>query len=894
MTDRWRRLEALLDEALDLGPGERDAWLERQDPELREELSALLAAHDQADSFLEMPAAEAAADLVVEEAEEDLSGQVIGPYRLLGELGQGGMGTVYLARRDDVDKDVALKLLPREYSSESTVRRFLAERRVLARLEHPHIARLLDAGLTSAGLPYFAMERVDGERIDEWCRARSLDVPARLRLFTDVCRAVEHAHRNAVIHRDLKPSNVLVDRSGQVKLLDFGIAKVLEEGDAESDATGTHFLTPQYASPEQYRGEAVDTATDVYSLGVLLYGLLTGRPPFDVASKSLFEAGKLVLETDAPAPSTAADDRHRARLRGDLDSIVLEAMRKEPARRYSSVAALREDVERHLAGEPVRARGDSLGYRTGRFLRRNWIAVGAAAALLVAAAGAGVYHTRQVAEERDRAQLEAAKAGRVTDFLLDLLTATDPDVAAGEDFTATELLDRGAEEIHAQLDEEPEVKATILDTLGEVFRKRGDFDRARPLLEESLAMRREIHGEKHVDVVESLIHLSNLHADQTLWPQAAEMAQQAYDLSAEIRGADHPETVFRLHNLGIFVLRTGDLARAEEILQRSLRERRSLLGENHSGTAHAYGVVANLLRDQARYDEAADMYARAKEVTRNVYGEEHPRYASVVNNLSRLRHRQGRWQEAEEGYREALRVREIVYGKDNPLIEPSLGSLASLLTQMERYEEADSLHRVVMEITRKNFGESERLAIAYRSVGRMQLDVGDVSAAESLLVRAIEMMETAIGKEHVEWGRCAEELAQLRRRQGRPEEAAALFQASIDAHRSTLPEDHPWIAGIHIDLAGVLRELGQGEVARENLAAARRILEAEDDDDRAHRLSVAGLLTEEARLYAAEGRRAEAAAALDRVIEALEADLPPGHSRLAAIREERRALDQAG
>jgi serine/threonine-protein kinase len=365
-------VERILDLALELAPEERAALLDGAcagDPELRAEVEAILAGAD-APVFFESPAI-AFADPLLESEPEALDGAVVGPYRLIRELGHGGMGIVYLAERADgqFEQRVALKLIRRGMDSDEILRRFIAERQVLARLSHAHIARLLDGGVTAEGQPWFAMEYVAGLPLDRSCEERGLDITERLALFGKVCEAVQYAHRNLVVHRDLKPSNILVTAAGDIKLLDFGIAKALSTDPADETVTRAEqrLMTPEYAAPEQLRGELVTTATDVYALGAILYLLLTGRSAHQLAGRTPTERERVICEVEPELPSLAVRgtprDRLRRRLAGDLDTIVLKALRKEPSRRYASVDAMIEDLDRHRTGLPVRARPDSVTYR---------------------------------------------------------------------------------------------------------------------------------------------------------------------------------------------------------------------------------------------------------------------------------------------------------------------------------------------------------------------------------------------------------------------------------------------------------------------------------------------------------------------------------------------------
>ena len=515
--DRWQQVKALFEAAQKRDPAMRDAFLNKRcagDPDLLEEVRSLLQAHE-----AEGPV-ERAMDRMNTSLHQRPSGSFegwrIGPYKLVDELGHGGMGRVFLAERADgqFDQEVALKLLSIAFPAPEATERFLAERQILATLRHPHIARLLDGGVTEGGQPYFVMERIEGRRIDTYCDAHQLSVRERLRLVLDVCDAVQYAHQKLVVHRDLKPANILVTEEGQVKLLDFGIAKLLdpEAMRIQTDPatrTGQHPMTPDYASPEQVRGADVTTASDVYQLGIVLYELLTGRRPYSVEDQTPSEVERIICEEE-PAPPSAAVNRPddvsrtgsspaelRKTLRGDLDTIVMKALRKEPDRRYDSAEQLAGDLRRFLGGHPVSAHPDRWTYRAGKFVRRHRGGVAAAAVIVLLLIGYGVtitWHSQRTQAALDRAQREAQQSEQVTDFLVGLFERAEPYQAAGpaarlgDTLTTRELLDQGAARARRELSDQPEVQATMMHTLGRIYRQRGHHDEAASLLDDALAV----------------------------------------------------------------------------------------------------------------------------------------------------------------------------------------------------------------------------------------------------------------------------------------------------------------------------------------------------------------------------------------------------------------------
>ncbi|MGH2609391.1 MAG: serine/threonine-protein kinase, partial [Tepidiformaceae bacterium] len=504
--DRVRRIQELFSQALEREPAERASFLallRSQEPKLADEVESLLAADLEVDSFLERPPGDVLA--VLEKLQPGLKpGDRIDRYAILRLLGRGGMGRVYLAERADAqyEKQVAIKVVPPGLDTEEILKRFRRERQILANLEHPNIASLLDGGTTSDGRPYLVLEYVEGEPIHRYCDRGRVPIDGRLRLFRTVCAAVQYAHQNLVVHRDLKPSNILVTAAGVPKLLDFGIAKILESGDDSGSTTATRTglrpMSPEYASPEQVRGGAITTATDVYSLGLVLYELLTGRRAQALESLSLAELERAVLEREPERPSIAvgrsqaharsaarataeavaaarasSPEGLRRKLIGDLDTIVMNALQKEAERRYTSVEALSQDIQRHLDGFPVRAHPETLSYRTAKFVRRHTVGV-AAGALLTLTLAAGMtgilWQARRAAQERDRARTEAQKAETIAGFLTDLFRASDPNAALGDTVSVQFILERGHSRISTTLKDQPEVRATMLTVLGSVYR----------------------------------------------------------------------------------------------------------------------------------------------------------------------------------------------------------------------------------------------------------------------------------------------------------------------------------------------------------------------------------------------------------------------------------------
>ncbi len=564
--ERWTRLSAILDQLLDVPPDERAsrlAGIDEEDAALGQELRALLAL-GASHGLLDRPYAHGLATMFEEAASEGAPElELVGPWRLVRELGRGGMGVVYLAERADgqYEQQSALKLIKRGLDTEEVVARFRRERQILARLRHPAIAQLLDGGVAADGRPYFAMEYVEGRPITEFCDQRRLTIDERLGLFLRVCDAVQHAHRSLVVHRDLKPSNILVTDDGALKLLDFGIAKLLG-GEETSDATewtrlGRLAMTPGYAAPEQVRGEPVTTATDVYAMGVVLYELLSGRRPYRLPGGLAAEAERILLEAAPARPSVVveaeveegtprADERARARssspaglrrrLKGDVDAITLTALRKEPERRYPTVQALADDLRRHLSGQPVSARPESRSYRVGKFAHRNRVGV-AATLIVVLALVCGLVATAWQGRQRAR---ETRKAQEIKDFVLEILGALAPERARGGEVDVRKLLDGAARRVETELAKQPLLQAELETILADLYHKLGAHEQALPLVVRGLVTRRALLGPLHPEVGTSL----RLESAVLTGSDRLDEAQEAIATALEIhRQSPGPESV---------------------------------------------------------------------------------------------------------------------------------------------------------------------------------------------------------------------------------------------------------------------------------------------------------------------------------------------------------------
>jgi len=686
------------------------------------------------------------------------SGARVGVYQVVRRIGVGGMGSVYEAARADEEyqKRVAIKFLHRYSDDDGLRRRFRAERQILANLNHPNIASLLDGGVTPDGQPYIVMEYVEGEPISRWADQRRLSVRQRLLLFLQVCRAVQYAHQGLVVHRDLKPGNILVTSDGQVKLLDFGIAKLLatDEGFEASPATAadTRAFTPDYASPEQVLGHPVGTPSDVYSLGVVLFELLTGSRPFDLRGKSAIEAERLLSEATPSKPSAVLNEarldalgerstrRGRARLEGDLDAIVLMALRKEPERRYGSVEHLARDIGHYLDGLPVTARPESFGYRLRKLVRRHRAeaaALGLAGLFLIG----GLIATTLKAREAER---ERALATEVKGFLTTMLVAANP-ASLGRDVTMRAVLDTAAVRADT-LRQRPELEADIRGIIGGTYLGLGEFAAAEGQFLAALAARQRMVPDDPRETALAVVQLATAVELQGRYGEADSMHRVAlaiYPLDRDegLAAANHADSRGRI------LLRLGNLGEAEPLLARALELYQRHAAGNDSVLAYAYanlGVAAGELGQDVR---AESLLVLAVETARRAHGEVHPLVAAVLSPLASIRERTATFELADSTFRATLDMRRQLLGTEHPEYAWTLYSYADFLLRATRDSEAAFHAREVIALRHRSLGEAHPLVAASMGVLGRALDRLDSLAAgerwlrESLALRRAHLPE---------------------------------------------------------------------------------------------------------------------------------------------------------
>ncbi len=787
-----KSVEDLFEEAIDLTASERDVFLHRHcshDPQTRDAVSKLLSAADQAENYFGDLGERLGLRSVLEGDLELPRDRMIGPYRLIRLIGRGGMAAVYLAERDDdqFEQQVALKILPVGFGEEMTRERFLVERQILARLAHPHIARLLDGGVSGAGTPYFAMEYVDGLPIDDHCNELRLGVDARLDLFDQVTEAVAYAHRNLIVHRDLKPANVLVNSAGAVKLVDFGIAKLLEPISEHSQLTkpGGRPLTLLYASPESIRGEPITTATDVYSLGVLLYELLTGRPPF--VGRDEGDVRHKILDGSLTPPSKAEPLSGRSEvsveiasneLRGDLDTIVLTALRTDPESRYQSVAEFSADLERYRTHQPILARPPSVSYRLRKFVRRRRGAVFAGGAVLVLLATIAIMTTRFAITTQRQAALIAKErdtAVQIRDFLVGTFASSNPNETAGETVTARELLDQGVDRIDADLIDQPKLRAVMLTTFGDVYDSLSLYSRARTQYEKALIATEEVSGDASAAYADALVKLAGITDRMGEYEQTLDLASRGIRLSRAL--GDELAVADNLYLQGLSLQRLGKTQEAE-----------------------------------APHREALEIWRR------HVDGP-HPEIAANLAALAYVHQSNDELEKAAELSRQALAMRRLLLGDEHlDLIESLYGS-GVIARQQGRLESARELYQEALDIANKlNPGGSADSAFLYNGLGLVFRDQDDMESAVEHFRLSAESWEAFLDSEHPNVGFALANLGEALIEMGQADQAVATLQRSLSIMAAAIP-DHPAKFGVMINLGTALANQRSFESAENQLLA---------------------------------------------------------------------------
>jgi eukaryotic-like serine/threonine-protein kinase len=856
---RWHQIQSLFEELVDLEGSARAAHLERScgdDADLRNSVQSLLTLDGAREDPL-LNAVGAAAESLLDDHRDRLIGTRVGPYRVVSILGYGGMSTVYRGERDDSQyhQTVAIKVLQHATVHPRLRSRLHSERHILATLDNPAIARLIDSGDLEDGTPYLVMEFVDGESIDVYCDSRTLFIRERIELFIAVCGAVHYAHRNLVVHRDIKASNIFVTAEGAPKLLDFGIAKLLAPESLSHTLPVTRLqeriLTPENAAPEQVLGRPITTATDTYALGVLLYLLLTGRSPYRLLSYSQLQLERAICMDDPARPSqmvvaklkgeTDADrsrisdrrglspQRLRARLSGDLDAIVSMAMRKEPDRRYTSAEALADDLRRHLSGQPVRARQGDWRYNAAKFLRRNLLPVAATASLIIGLAiiaGVTLWQNYRIGLARDATAQERDRAQQVSAFMVDVFSHADPFNAQGHEDTAKDLLAQGAEKIRENSTLQPEVRAQLLESMGVADRRQGLSETAIPLFEQAVTIRNEARPVDKRKLAAAMANLAQAQTDAGRFVAAEANIQGALSLSQSADDPASAETADILFQYGHFLLNAkSDPERASQLFTKALSIYRGVPGDQHLAIASTLSSLAMPAIWAGDYVIAEGYQREGLNLLRSTVSHNYPDYASSLEGLGYILTERGKYAEAEQVLNEALQIERGDFGIDNRRVAGIEANLGTIYQREGNPDRAMAITEDALRIGAARLGPAHYLVGYFLdALANLYLLDGDLTAAESNARRALLIYDRSLPARHLYVAATRHLIGEALLRRQQYSAAESELRAALDLDLSLAGAGNWRTARTEASLGWLLIQQDKTEEGEHKLAAAQKQL----------------------------------------------------------------------
>ncbi|MCB9258860.1 MAG: serine/threonine protein kinase [Ignavibacteriales bacterium] len=808
-------IKSIFERALELDRLSREIFfnnLKEEEKPYEEEVKSLLQAFEKHNDFLEI---ETDLNIFSEDkiGPHPLIGQHIGSYLIDEEIGIGGMGIVFKGKRDDkeFEQKVAIKILKQGLSTEYLVKRFQNERQTLANLQHPNIARLFDGGKTSEGLPYLIMEFIDGMPITEYCDKNNLSIDQRLKLFITVCNAVQYAHQNLVIHRDIKPGNILVNNEGRPKLLDFGVSKLLDNENSEKHEdltkTGMWHLTPEFASPEQIKGENITTASDIYSLGVLLYQILSGSAPYKIYNASPLAISKILDEEKITKPSEIALKNTKEinkeelenkllpnykELKGDIDNIVLKAMHKDPNQRYSSVQEFSNDIDRYLKGLPVIARPDTYGYRFSKFVQRHKVGVALFVLvniIILSSIAAVIYQGRIAAKERDKAKIENQKYEKVNGFLTSILSSVDPS-EIGRDVKVYDVLDKAAEDVETNFKEHPEVEASIRSTLGNTYVNLGEYDKGKPFLEKAYKINLDKYGKESKEIAASIHDLANYYD----WIGEYKKADSLYSQSINIfrKVLDKPSKMFAdaLNNHGIVLMNFGKYEEAENLYLEAIDISKKVEGKKSKNLASIYNNLAYSYTDEGKLDKAEIYYKQSLRILLEILGKNRPEVGTAYNNLGWLYTQLEKFDSAEVYLQKSYELKYELKGKDHPDVGLALNNLGVIKTRKGEYLEAENYFYEAIEQYKKSYPSDHPLiSTSYAGLGRVYFSLGKFVKSEEYFRKSLEIKIKKLPADHWEIFKTKGELGIVLIKENKLNEAEKLLTKSYEYYYQNQSDD---------------------------------------------------------------------------------------------------------
>lgn len=824
---RWDRIQVLFQRAVDIPASEQRDFLRTAcdgDEALMDEVLGMLREDARGASLLDGNLPEVA-DAMLRGAPPSFTSTEFGTYRIKKLLGEGGMGVVYLAEREDIGSVVAIKLLRDAFLSPARIDRFVSEQKTLAKLEHPFIAPILDAGALADGTPWFVMPYVEGTPLTEYCRAHECSIPERLRLVRSVAEAVQYAHSQAIIHRDLKPSNVLVKADGTVRLLDFGIAKQMESAEpADRTQTIWRAMTLAYAAPEQIRGERLGTQVDVYSLGVILYELLAGKLPFDFSKLSQAEAEQMILQHQVEAPSVVAKSNASKGAWGELDVLCLTAMHKDPGRRYQSVEALIRDIDHYLKSEPLEARPDTLGYRARKFIGRNRRALSLTIAACAIVAALVVFFAARLARARSLELNEARRTQRIERFMLNLFDGGDKAAGPSGTLQAVTLLDRGVESART-LSADPAVQADLYQTLGNMYQKLGKADQADILMRSALERRKSVAGPDNQEVGDGLVALGLLRLDQSKVAEAERLIREGLRMNQRHLPPNDPAVLRAESALGRVLEDRGAYDEAVKTLDETVRLQSAQkdittdLSDSITELATAHYYLGHLTL-------ADSLNQRALAIDRQLFGAVHPRVADDLYNLGLIQHDLGQDATAEQDYRQALGIKQAWYGTEHPDTALIMAAVGQALIYQSKYDEAAVELQQALAIQERIFGKVHaQVAMGLNVLGMLELRRGHLSDAEKDFTRMADINRRVYDDRHYLVGIALLGLGDVYSAQKNNARAEKSYREALARFTEKLPANHPNTAATRLRLGHLLVLDHQFKEAEGQLLAGYAVLE---------------------------------------------------------------------
>lgn len=877
----WQQVETIIDRALELPEHKRSDFIDRQcidNISLKSEVTLLLESIFESEGWLDN--SDGYKEALLEEVSDDLEklgsnyswvGRTVGAYTVQKELGEGGMGSVYLAERSDgtFDHQVAIKVIRDGKASAENISRFEQERSILADLNHPGVAKLFDGGITEDGYPYLIMEYIDGMPVTDYCQKHSPALPERINLFKKILSAVRHAHENAVIHRDLKPGNILVTEDGEVKILDFGISKMLDEDTSDPiTQTKVRVLTPRYAAPEQIKQKPVTTATDIYALGILFYQLLSGKHPFDLKGMSQYEIEQAILNQDAAFPSSIVSNSFsvaKNKLRGDLDAIALKAIRKEPDRRYRMANEFLHDLHNYEQELPVTAHQNSYRYRSHKFLNRHKTQIGVATGVFLLVMGMVSFYTWKLTQERNIAQFQADKAEVVTDFLVGLFEANDPNNSRGETVTARQLLKAGEQKIN-ELNDQPAIKGEVLEVLGDIYGLLSDPQKADSLQEISLSIKKDlytstdpelasiytslastrqvlgqyanvlglldtsityqqiIYGHQSKEVGKSLRLMAENYKDLGKIDSAYSTilrSKKIFDSLGDTTGADYLEV---LMEMGAITVAKGDLQKSEELWRNSQQLSNQYFESPHPKILTSINGLASVLKEIEKFTEAEQLYMQSIAMTEQLYGNQHINTAITMNNLAGLYYYTQEYQKSDNYYSDSITILENVLGKEHPFVTSTLYNQANLKADMGQFKAAEELYQQVLQLDIAQFGEIHpNVASDMTGLATLYKKEKQYDEAISYYNKSIEIRQKVYNNpNHPYISNNKRSLAEIMVELQEYTKAKNLYKDVLSAYIASFGRDHPKVKTIATDISSFLTAIGKNMPADSLISRAIR------------------------------------------------------------------------